>query len=42
MVLNMAQYTYTNITVIVTDVIILGFLSAQFVNQGALLPVYLF
>ena len=38
----MAPYTYINITVIVTDVIILELLSDQFLNPDALLPVYLF
>ena len=39
-VLNMLQYSYNNI--IVTNVVILEFLSALFVHPGALLPFYLF
>ena len=35
-------YSYNNIIVIVTNVIILEFLSAQFVHLGALLLFYLF
>ena len=36
----MPQYSYNNI--ILFNVIILEFLSAQFVHPGALLPFYLF
>ena len=39
-VLNMLQYGYNNI--IVTNVIMLEFLSARFIHQGTLLPFYLF
>ena len=42
MVLNMRQYSYNNIIIIVTNVIILEFLAASFVHSGALLPSYLF
>ena len=37
----MPQYSY-NINIIVTNVITLEFLSAQFVYPGTLLPFYLF
>ena len=37
----MPQYSYNNI-IILFNVIILEFLSAQFVHPGALLPFYLF
>ena len=40
-VLNMPQYSYNNI-IIVTNVIMLEFLSARFTHPGALLPLYLF
>ena len=40
--LNMPQCSCNNIIIIVTNVIILEFLSAQFVHPGALLPFYLF
>ena len=36
------SYSYNNIVIIVTNVIILEFLSAQFVHLGALLQVFLF
>ena len=39
MVPNMLLYSYDNIIIIVTNVIILEFLSARLVNPGALLPV---
>ena len=38
----MPRYSYNNIVIIVTTVIILEFLSARFVHPGALLPFYLF
>ena len=41
-VLNMLQYGYYNTIIIVTNVIILEFLSARFVHPGALLPFYHF
>ena len=43
-VLNMLQYSYNNIIIIinVTNVIMLEFLSAQFVYSGPLLPFYLY
>ena len=37
----MPQYNHSNI-IIATNVIMLEFLSARFVNPGALLPFYLF
>ena len=37
----MPRYSYNNI-IIVTNVIILEFLSARFVHPGSLLPIYLF
>ena len=42
MVLIMPRYSYNNIIIIVTNVIILEFFSARFVHPGALLPFYLF
>ena len=39
MVPNMLLYSYDNIIIIATNVIILEFLSARLVNPGALLPV---
>ena len=42
MVLNMPWYSYINIIIIVTNVVILEFLSAGFVHPGALLPFCLF
>ena len=42
MVLSMLQYSYNNIIITVTNVIILGILSAWFAHPGALLPFYLF
>ena len=41
-VLNMPQYSYNNIVIIVANVIILEFLSARFVHRGVLLPFFLF
>ena len=41
-VFNMPLYSYNNIIIIVTNVIILEFLSAQFVHPGSLLPFYFF
>ena len=38
----MPRYSYNNIIIIVTNVFILEFLSAQFVHPGALPPFYLF
>ena len=40
-VLNIWQYSYSNIIIVVTNVII-EFLYARFVRPGALLPFYLF
>ena len=40
-VLNMPRYSYNNIMVIVT-IILLEFLSAQFIHPGTLPPSYLF
>ena len=37
-VLNMPQYSYNNIIIIQTDVIVLEFFSARFIHPGALLP----
>ena len=39
--LIMPRYSYSNTTIIVIDVIILGFLPAGFVHPGTLLPFYL-
>ena len=41
-VLNMLRYSYTNIIIIIVNVVILKFLSARFVHPDALLPFYLF
>ena len=42
-ILNMLRHSYDNIIIIiVTNVIILEFLSARFVHPGAPLPFYLF
>ena len=41
-VLNIPQYSYNNNYIIVTNVIILEFLSARFVHPIALLPIHLF
>ena len=41
-VLDMLRQSYDHIIIIVTNVIILEFLSAQCVHPGALLPLYLF
>ena len=41
-ILNMPRHSYNNIIIIVTNVIILEFLSARFVHPGAPLPFYLF
>ena len=41
-VLNMPPYSYNNYFIIVTNAIILRFLSARFVHPVALLPFYLF
>ena len=41
-VLNISRYSYNNIIIIVTNDILLEFLSAQFVHPGALLPFYIF
>ena len=41
-VFNMPQYSYNNIIIIVTNVIMLEFLSVWFIHPGALLPFYLF
>ena len=38
----MPQYSYNNIIIIVTNVIMLEFLSVWFIHPGALLPFYLF
>ena len=38
----MPQYSYNNIIIIVTSVIMLEFLSAQFAHPETLLPFYLF
>ena len=38
----MPQYSFNNIIIIVTNVIILEFLSARFVRPGAPQPFYLF
>ena len=38
----MPRSSYINIIIIVTNVFILEFLSARFVNPGALLPFYFF
>ena len=39
---TMLWYSYNNIIVIVTNVVILEFLSAWFIHPDALLPFYLF
>ena len=41
-VLHMPRYSYNNIIIIVTNVILLEFLSASFVHPGALIPFPLF
>ena len=38
----MLRYSYNNIIIIVTNVIVFEFLSAGFVHSGALVPFYLF
>ena len=38
----MLRYSYNNIIIIVTNFIMLEFLSAQFIYSGALLPFYIF
>ena len=42
MFLNMPQYSYNNITIIVINTITLEFLPAWFVQPGALLPFIFF
>ena len=39
-VLDMLRYSYNNIIIIVTNVIILEFVSTRFVHPGALLPFF--
>ena len=38
----MKRYSYNNIIIIVNDVIMLEFLSAQFIHRDTLQPSYLF
>ena len=38
----MLRHSYTNIIIIIVNVVILKFLSARFVHPDALLPFYLF
>ena len=41
-VLNMPQYSYNNIIIVATNVVMLEFLSTWFVHRGTLLPIYNF